>query len=80
MSFPLAYIHLTLDHSKGPDQGHEHFDNEYLESGDIKKKYFWHHIQSYVWGFDWCTYIWPWHVSSSPTTDQEVSWDLILGL
>ena len=31
MGFRLAYLRLTLTNSKGPDQGREHFNNEFRE-------------------------------------------------
>ena len=31
----MAYLHLTLAHSKGEGQGHAHLDNEYLGNCDI---------------------------------------------
>ena len=37
MSIQLAYLHSTLDHSKGQGQGHAHFDNKYHWNGDIRK-------------------------------------------
>ena len=33
MVFQLAYLHLTFANSKGHDQGHAHFDCEYLTIG-----------------------------------------------
>ena len=33
MIIRLAYLYLTLTHSKGQDQVHAHFDSEYLENG-----------------------------------------------
>ena len=32
MAFPLTYLHLTLDHSKG--QGQAHLQPQYLTKGD----------------------------------------------
>ena len=34
MTFPLAYLYVTLDHSTGQDQGRAHFDCQYLANGD----------------------------------------------
>ena len=34
MGFRLAYLYLTLEHSKGQDQGHAQFDNKYLGNSD----------------------------------------------
>ena len=35
MGFQLAYLHLTMAKSKGLNQGHAYFDNQYLTDGDI---------------------------------------------
>ena len=35
MSLWLAYLHLTLAHSKGEGQSQAHIDNKYLGNGDI---------------------------------------------
>ena len=49
MSFRLAYLHLTLTYSKGKDQGHAHFDNEYLGNKDrAGKHYYCQQIRSHV--------------------------------
>ena len=34
MDFQLAYLHLTLTHSKGQGQDHAHLDSGYLGNGD----------------------------------------------
>ena len=34
MGFKFAYLHLTLIPFNGPDQGHAHFDSEYLGNGE----------------------------------------------
>ena len=45
----LAYLHLTLTHSKGQDQGHAHFDSEYIGNGErYDKNYNCHQIASHV--------------------------------
>ena len=41
IGFWLAYLHLTLDHSKG--QGHMHFDCKYLINGNIKDNHYYYH-------------------------------------
>ena len=32
MGFLLAYLNLSMAHSKGQGKGHAHFDNEYFEN------------------------------------------------
>ena len=34
MASRLEYLYLTLPHYQGQDQGHAHFDCEYLANGD----------------------------------------------
>ena len=34
MVFRLTYYHLTVTNSKGHDQGHAHFESEYLENDE----------------------------------------------
>ena len=34
MGFRLTYLHLTVPNSKGQDQGHVHFDSEFILNGE----------------------------------------------
>ena len=55
MGIPIAYLYLTLDHSKG--QGQAHFDSEYLGNGDrCGKHYYCNQMESCVWAFEWQVY------------------------
>ena len=49
-----------LTNSKGQDQGHADFDNDYLGNGDrCGKNDYCYQITSHVWPFDCDVYIWP---------------------
>ena len=61
-AFRLAYLHLTLAHSKSKDQGHAHVDGRYLWNGDVWGK----HCNgqqvrrvAYVLSIGIIIYIWP---------------------
>ena len=51
-AFRLAYLHLTLAHSKGQGKGHAQFDCEYLAKGD-DKNYHCQQIESCMGPFNW---------------------------
>ena len=57
-AFRLAYLYLTLHHSKSRSQGHAHLDCEYVANGDRYCKHCnCHYIGSHMWSFDWHIYI-----------------------
>ena len=61
LGFRMAYLHLTLAHSKAEGQGHADFDNEYLGNDDREdKNYYCHQVKSHTWLLH--IYIWIWAI------------------
>ena len=59
-AFPLAYLRLTLTHSKGQGEGRAHFDCQYLVNGDKIWQtllYYFQQIESLIRPFCWQIYI-----------------------
>ena len=52
MGFQMAYLYLTLTHSKWKGYRHVHFDSEYLGNG-VGRRYECHEIERHVRSSKW---------------------------